>query len=269
MPAARCLAVSHRSCGASLGLPRRWRAETLDGGAVDGNDSITVWVGSGSGDGGGSSHGGSGVTCTYVTKAGAPDQITWEYEGVTNYLNIRTCSDGTVTLVWIPLLSSRDLATMARDEITKRLPAPVVELAPAASQGIVHVGTWIWTDPAVWQPVTATASIPGLAATTTALPVRLRFDPGDGTYGTGPITCAGPGEPWRPDVGDDQTSSCMYRYDHASSLAASGRWTATMSIDWAVSFTASDGTGASLGTLTTRTRQPVTVGELEALTVRS
>ena len=59
----------------------------------------------------------------------------------------------------------------------------------------------------------------------------------------------------------------MYTYDHASSLAATGRWTATMTIEWAIEFRATDGSGGSLGTLTTTTPQPVTVGELEALAV--
>ena len=164
------------------------------------NGSIGAWVGSGSSDGGSWHHKGSGVACTYVVPPGAPDEIIRDFDGVTNFLYFRECTDGTLDPVWVPQLSGRDLATLASDEIHKRLPAPTVGLAPAVDRGVVQVGTWIWTDPATWQPITATASIPGLAATVTARPLRLRFDPGDGVYGTGPITCDGPGQEGEPSM---------------------------------------------------------------------
>ena len=251
------------------GLASRASAHQSGGADTDrSNGSIGAWVGAGGSDGGSWHHKGSGVACTYVVPPGAPDEIIRDFDGVTNFLYFRECTDGTLDPVWVPQLSGRDLATLASDEIHKRLPVPTVGLAPAADRGVVQVGTWIWTDPATWQPVTATASIPGLAATVTARPLRLRFDPGDGVYGTGPITCDGPGQEWRPEYGDERPSSCMYTYRHASSLAPSGRWSASMSIDWAVTFAVSDGSSGSLGTLTTSASRALAVGEVEALVVR-
>ncbi len=141
----------------------------------------------------------------------------------------------------------------------------VVELAPRASGGVVHVATWIWADPGAWHDVSATASLPTLAATVTATPTRIRFDPGDGAYGAGPVDCNGPGAAWEASSGDDAASSCSYTYRHSSSLSPSGLWTAKVAFTWHAVFTASDGTTADLGTLTTTAELPVTVHELEAV----
>lgn len=264
MPAARLLTAT-LGCLLALAPATPALASTIYGGEASGS-SIGVWVSSGgsSSGRGGSSHREPAVTCHYVTKPGAPDAITWTFEGTTYYLNFRICTDGTATPVWIPQLSARDLAGLARDDVRRQLPNPSIGLAPAAERGVVHLGTWVWTT-TPWRPVTATATIPGLAATVTATPTRLRFDPGDGSKGTGPLTCTGPGQPWQPVDGDDTPSACMYTYGHASSLHPTGRWPATLSIDWAVSYAATDGTSGGLGTITTATAQPVTVGEIQAL----
>jgi hypothetical protein len=57
----------------------------------------------------------------------------------------------------------------------------------------------------------------------------------------------------------------MYTYRHASSLSPTGTWNATTTVDWTVGYTVSDGTTGTLGTLTTRSSEAITVGEIQAL----
>jgi hypothetical protein len=171
--------------------------------------------------------------------------------------------------VYVPLIQSpKDLATSAYDLAKKQVPKPSASFAPATSQGIVQVGTWFWVTGASWQPVTARASIPGLTTTVTATPVTLRFSPGDGKYGTGDVSCTGPGPVWTAPAGDETPSPCQYTYHHASSLSRSGTWPASVSIDWDVRWTATSGEGGSLGSLTTTSAYAMRVGELEAVVVK-
>jgi len=191
--------------------------------------------------------------------------------GINYELYLRSCpADGTGTTqyAWVPLArSGRDVATLALDLVKRRLPAPVARFAPAPDRNVTQVGTWFWTEPQSWRPVSATASVPGLSATVTATPTRLRFSPGDGTYGTGDVSCTGPGTPFKAEYGDDMASACMYTYHHSSSLSATGTWAAALSIDWTVTFSATDGSRGNLGQLTTTTRRSIRVEEIEAVLV--
>ncbi len=266
MPASLRLLAALTVVGALL-LPGRADAiQVGDHGSADRESGeISAWVGSGPSSRNAWTRPSSGVTCEFYVPAGTPDEVYRVIDGVDYILHFRECSNGTLAIIWVPQLDARDLADLARDEVRRQLPLPKIGLAPPAGQVVVQVGTWLWADPTVWQPVTATASIPGLTATVTAVPTKLRFDPGDGGLGTGALTCDGPGQVWRPEFGDDRPSTCMYTYRHSSSLSPTGTWTAATSIEWAVTYTVSDGTTGNLGTLTTRSTQPITVGEIQAL----
>ena len=73
------------------------------------------------------------------------------------------------------------------------LPPPAIRLnpSPPAAQ-LIHVPTWLWLDPSSWGSRTATASVPGMSVTATAVPVSVRWSTGDG----GGVTCQGAGTPW-------------------------------------------------------------------------
>jgi hypothetical protein len=153
----------------------------------------------------------------------------------------------------------------ALDTVTKRLPKPVPGLAPSADLALVNLGTWFWTEPSTWTPVTARAEVPGAWAEVTATPSLLRFRPGDGPLGSGDATCAGPGPVWTPAVDDATPSPCMYAYPHSSRLAPGGRWPAELSIEWTVRYRLSDGRSGSLQRLTTTAPLSVAVQEIQAL----
>jgi hypothetical protein len=191
--------------------------------------------------------------------------------GVTYQMFDRVCPTGT-TLHWIPRLTPSSLAEHAADLLRARLPLPRPGFAPAADRTVVRVGTWFWTDPRVWRPVSITAWVPTptgpLWATTTALPTRLVLDPGDGPLGAGPVACSGPGRIWQPTDGDSSASPCSYTYVHASAVHPSGRFPARVAIEWQISWMSSTGAGGPLAGHTTWAGQPVTVAEIQALVTR-
>jgi hypothetical protein len=159
------------------------------------------------------------------------------------------------------------LAQLAYDEVVRQLPRPQPGFAPPPANGVVQVGTWFWADAGSWRPVSATAAIPDLSSTVTAVPVALTFDPGDGGLGSGAVTCAGPGPVWTTSIGDEAVSPCQYTYRHSSAMSPSGTWHTSMTVTWDVSFSASNGASASLGQLTTSSSTDLQVGELQAVIV--
>ena len=161
----------------------------------------------------------------------------------------------------VSVLSAGDLAARARDELPLVYPEPHTSPAITRDQ-MVGIDTWMWLDPAAWQPLTATAAIagvgggPGLSVTATATPQSVTWDMGDGTV----VTCDGPGTPYddaRPEA--TQHTDCRHTYQ---SRAA---YDATATITWSISWTASDGTGGQLADASRTTQFPMTVAERQAV----
>lgn len=205
------------------------------------------------------------------TGTGSRNPITMRLNGLRYRLFNRTCN-GRRRLVWIPQVSPRQLATQSSLLVYGKLPRPSFSFAPSIDDAVVKVGTWIWTNPSAWKPVTATAWIPtpnGIIWTkTTATPVLMRFDTDDSVHlggGRGSMSCVGPGVQWSPLLGDIPTSPCNYTYRHASVARPGGRFAATMSITWAISWTSNVGAGGLLPPYTNSSATSVRVRELQAL----
>lgn len=148
---------------------------------------------------------------------------------------------------------------------TLKLPDPTVERSPSprnSDQGVpytwVHLWTWFWTDPAVWQPISKTASVGAVWATVTVRPTQLVYTAGDG----GSAACAGPGRAWTTADGNAAPSGggCGYQYQHVS-----GPVTATVSIRWAVSWVGSGGTGGVLPQMTTTAASRLQVEQIQTV----
>ena len=169
--------------------------------------------------------------------------------------------------VWIPQLPPRSLGISASDAIEQRLAAPTLGSAPPVDKGIVKVGMWLWTDPALYQPVSITAWVPtttGIAwATTTATPSRLVFVSGE--PGAAATVCQGPGRPWLPQFGDDMVSACMYTYQHSSEITSTDVFSSRLSIVWSMNWRSNVAAGGGLGEYSTSTNQPVVVHEIQAV----
>jgi hypothetical protein len=193
--------------------------------------------------------------------------------GIRYDLYRKRCPGPTLESVWIPRVDHRQLSYHATDYLERQLPAPRATFAPPATKGIVRVGMWFWISD--WSLVSVTAWVPTPSgprwATTTARPVRLVFEPGDGRYGHGAVTCAGPGTTWTKVRGDvaPSPSGCQYTYDHSSVMASNrASFAATVTIVWDVTWKGSSGTGGYSGQLRTSRTYAMKVREIQALVAR-
>ena len=240
---------------------RIWAGVTLVEGAWTPGSSSCTW---------GAYSGGTNLDT--VPGAGVPSMT---LRGVRYQLFVRVCPNQPVRAVWVPDVPPVYLARLASSVLARTVPGPRAHLAPPAHRGVVHVGTWFWTDVSVWRPVSVTAAVPTtsgalLWVTTTATPSILRLDPGDGRWGNGPQRCAGPGMAWVPFFGDRLPSpvGCTYTYRRPS-VRAAGRqvFPARLVIEWEVTWRASNGTSGWSGRIESAQRVPVTVREVQALGV--
>ncbi len=183
-----------------------------------------------------------------------------------------TCSDRTpaTSYYWIPQVSNESLAVEASSVLYDNIPAPWGEFAPPAHRGVVKLGMWFWVNPLIWVPVSVTAWVPTpsgpLSVTTTATPKKLKFQPGDDDLGAGEVECNGPGLWWFAIFGDSLDSSCMYTYQHSSSLHSSGAFPARLGIEWRVTWRSNTGASGTLPSVTFYASHQIVVRELQALT---
>ncbi len=155
----------------------------------------------------------------------------------------------------VAVLSPADLAVRARNELALLYPEPRTSPAISLSQ-IPGIDTWMWVDAALWEPIVATAGIPGLSVSATATPQTMTWDMGDGTV----VTCDGPGTPYddsRPEA--DQSTDCSHVYQ------SRGAYTATATITWSISWSSSDGDGGELADASRSTQFAMTVIERQAI----
>ena len=239
------------------------------GGAIGGGgDEVSAWV-VGGGPGGGVTPPPGATTCTswkrvvgdrfgQVSANGRLDA-----NGMMWYLHSRVC-DGVEQFVWVPSLPPVQLGQLAFDEVIKQLPKPTPALSPdLAIGGYVNFETWLSVaDPGV---VTATSAIPGLSATATARVVRIEWHPGDGSL----MTCQ-PFGGLPPTPGFTGKAPCGHTFTRPSVAKATGttddRYHGLVTLVWAVSWTASNGTSGDLGEVSStvpfvyRVREIQTIG---------
>jgi hypothetical protein len=136
-------------------------------------------------------------------------------------------------------------------------------MAPSGGKAIVNLESWLWIDPAQWQPITRTAAVDGITATATATEVSVVWEMGDGHQ----VTCDGPGVAYNTSIPDqDQSTSCGYTYQETS---ASGPFTITATIEYDVTWISVGVVGGGdLGIIPgASTITPVTVDEIGTVNV--
>jgi hypothetical protein len=152
------------------------------------------------------------------------------------------------------------LAASAYDRIP--LPFPVPSTAPSLEvRPITGLDTWLWIDPAGWQARQATAALAGFSVTVIATPVRVVWDMGEGGSA---VECDGPGVVWQPDGPESQSTDCSYNYRWNSNDQPGGVYPASVTVEWAVAWSASDGATGTLAPGRRTTTFDVAVKSLEA-----
>lgn len=133
--------------------------------------------------------------------------------------------------------------------------APVLRTNPATGRHLVNLEAWFWAE--TWDGVEATATAGDVSVTVSAEPRALVVDPGDGS---GPFTCTGPQPAYdSTKPARAQSSNCTHTYTRA------GRYTATATIVYDVSFSSNVGVGGDLGTIEPDSTTSIVVHESQAL----
>jgi hypothetical protein len=129
---------------------------------------------------------------------------------------------------------------------------------------ITQLPTWLWIEPEVWQPRSATTpEVYGITATVTATPVDVEFSSNnDQAVDCGPNL----GPPYDfSRAEDDQHSDCTITYHHSSAV---GEWDLTSTLTWAITYTCSQHCGpGTLPDYSVVNTRPVRVAELQAVLV--
>ncbi|MFB9320102.1 hypothetical protein [Cryptosporangium minutisporangium] len=126
---------------------------------------------------------------------------------------------------------------------------------------LVGLPVWLWVPQQWWAARSASASVPGLTVTATAVPDRIVWQTGDGNQ----VVCRGPGTPWRPGMDAAKPSpTCGHTYRSPSSAQPGGKFRVVATVVWRVTWAGGgqSGTEPALGTSTTTTLR---VGESQAL----
>lgn len=150
------------------------------------------------------------------------------------------------------------LAAQARNRLN--LAGPSILTSPPGVQ-LVGVPTWMWLDASAWGQRSATAAVPGVSVTATAVPVSASWVMGDGST----IECSGPGTPWQAGTDPAMDSpDCGHTYRESSVRGAGARFSVTATVTWSVSWVG----GGEMGTLpalATTSSTSVAVAESQAL----
>ena len=173
-------------------------------------------------------------------------------------LYIKVCDGAVMGMVWLtpadtpPPVTAAQLADQAYRELALPLPKPrhSPDLALRNGQSAVLVGehTWVWVDQADWHPVSRKAQAGAVWAEATAIPVELRFDPGNGERA---LACPGPGTVYQRGRHGlhERSPDCDFQFGRSSYGQPGDTVAATYSIRWRVTWVGSSGAGPTSGTL--------------------
>lgn len=137
-----------------------------------------------------------------------------------------------------------DVETIARQlyaEIPLAVPVPHTSPPPDAPQ-LVGFPMWMWVDDAVWRSFDAGVSVSGISVSVVARPETIEWDLGDGTV----RICEGPGTAWNPNGGSGQATDCSHTYQFVSADEPGGRYRASVTVTWSVTWSASTGESGTL-----------------------
>lgn len=146
------------------------------------------------------------------------------------------------------------VAAQAASTLQLALPA-VATAPPQGGVQLVGVDVWFWVTNS--QPAQATATVPGLSATVTATPTATHLAFADGTQ----VECGGGGTPYdRTRPGRQQRSTCTRIFRDR------GRQRVDVTVDWAISWTASTGETGVLPVVGRTTTLVLPIQEGQAVT---
>jgi hypothetical protein len=255
----------------------------------DGGSTIGVSISTGtsvpgiSWPGKGASSSDSGPVCQYTgLRTDSSGAITGFGGGSPGSLFLMACPGWSIGfggggLLWVPVRQPAPARTRtidpaavaSRAEKSIGLPSPMVRLNPEPFS-VVNIATWMWIDPGLWHPYSASASVGSVTARAVATPESVRWTMGDGSI----VVCTGPGTPFRLGVpASVQSTSCSYVYRSSSAGQASpngnpndAAFAVSATITWGVNWSSSvPGSGGVLAPLQTESTTHLRVEQVQSV----
>ena len=240
-----------------------------DAGAGVGAGGVTVTVGPpgspGKPGGGGGSSAVPSCGPQYIDGKGLPSLVDNSTQG---HWVIDTCLGlAPGSLRWIPTTQGGPApipSVLAKTALSNAAwPTIKGDFNPSPDRLLVNFPTWLHLTSG-WRFITASASEAGVSATVTAKPESVHWEMGDGAT----VTCHSAGtaydahRSWQANL---TTRDCGYRYTTSSSGSAGGRYSVTVTVHYAVTWTSNAGGGGSLGGYARNATTTVAVGQIESL----
>jgi hypothetical protein len=277
VPAAVIVLVAGQAATAGSGLPPGCTYVQTASGLIE---VCSTGGGQGGSPGGPSGGGHTTVVCTFsppLTKADAAQLgLPWPPPKGDVY-EYMTCPGGgrlgfTFTVQLVSTATGRPAIRPVNLLQTAMASLVVPALSPATApprgkDGLVGLPEWFWIPRPAWQPVSAHVTAGLVWLTATAVPAGLTISPGGGLS---PVSCAGPGtayDPRRP--ASTQHSTCSYTYAEPSNTQPGGRYQATVTVIWKITWVGSDGsTGVVTNGMPVTVPLAIPVAQSEALVTR-
>lgn len=145
---------------------------------------------------------------------------------------VKTCPEGSVTEVWVPDISPRELAQEHEQEIIDQIPELMPQFAPPLKPQYKGHPTHIWFTAKDLKPRMTTASVPQISITLTATPINTVFHTGSNA---GDFDCK---------AIPKALGECDFTYTETSKDAPDLQFEAGVTVRWKISYTVSGGGGA-------------------------
>ena len=200
---------------------------------ADGKDVCTPWSEATLGEGGG-----------FLATSPPPKNAV----GVADKLFTRSCPDAAGVLVaqwrWVPVVAGVELMPGARDEVIRRLPKPVLVMAPPVDHEFVNVESFFGVQESPAETATATAG--GVSATVVATPVSLVLQTGSKVAGDTTVVRCGL---WGSTTASVGGCSWTPRFPSVSKVTGTDDYAyhGSVSVVWHVTWSSTDGMGGDLG----------------------
>lgn len=240
-----------------------------DAGARVGAGGVIVTVGTPGSPGkpGGGSGSSPAPSCglEYIDGKGLPSLVDNSTQG---HWVIDTCLGlAPGSLRWVPTTPGGPApipSVLAKTALSKAAwPTIKVDFNPSPDRLLVNFPTWLHLTSG-WRSITASASEAGVSATVTAKPESVQWEMGDGAT----VICHSAGTSydarltWQANL---TARDCGYTYTTSSSGAAGSRYSVTVTVHYAVTWTSNAGGGGSLGGYDRNATTTVAVGQIESL----
>lgn len=185
-------------------------------------------------------------------------------ETATGFSRCERIDDGTLDqfLTQPPQPNAALLVAAAQQQLVLDVP-DVATSPPRGAVQLVGVPVWFWVDN--FEPGATTATVPGLAATLTATPaathIAISGGPAQAANDHVTIDCPGAGTPWVEGRYDARAASdCSHPFDW------NGTFTVDATVDWALTWTASNGQAGTLPIVSLTSTFTLTIQEGQSLT---